>query len=162
MRPRAIAPVALLALSCSASAPPPRPLHSSASVDAGTPAAVTPAVAPPPPDALRAVTATLPGLEPVSADAAPWIPSTALRAGGVHLREQDLLIRQDQFGGDAARRQAKGGGAQIAHRLGQIGIAGRHLAEFHQLEAGRHITRLQRLRSRRLIIAAHQVLTERG
>ncbi|MBP6831774.1 MAG: hypothetical protein KA978_13390 [Deltaproteobacteria bacterium] len=80
MRPRAIAPVALLALSCSASAPPPRPLHSSASVDAGTPAAVTPAVAPPPPDALRAVTATLPGLEPVSADAAPWIPSTALRA----------------------------------------------------------------------------------
>ncbi|TAK25180.1 MAG: hypothetical protein EPO40_22670 [Myxococcaceae bacterium] len=80
MRPSAIAPVALLALSCSATAPPPRPIHTSASVDAGAPAAVTPAVAPPPPDALLAVTAALPGLEPVSADAAPWIASTALRA----------------------------------------------------------------------------------
>lgn len=78
MRPGAIAPVALLALSCSASAPPPRPAAPSTAVDAATPAAAV--VAPPPPDALRTVTAALPGLEPVSADVAPWIPSTALRA----------------------------------------------------------------------------------
>lgn len=80
MRPSAIAPVALLALSCSATAPPPRPIHPGAPVDAGAPDAATPAVAPPPPDALLAVTAALSGLEPVSADAAPWVPPAALRA----------------------------------------------------------------------------------
>ena len=41
---------------------------------------MTPVVAPPPPDARLVVAAALPGLEPVAAEAAPWVPSTVLRA----------------------------------------------------------------------------------
>jgi hypothetical protein len=79
MRRRAIAPVALFALSCSASVPPhPLPLPPGAS----TPDAAAPAVAPapPPPDAVATVAASLPGLEPFAADLAPWVPSTVLGA----------------------------------------------------------------------------------
>ncbi|MDO9016173.1 MAG: hypothetical protein Q8S73_35755 [Deltaproteobacteria bacterium] len=81
MRPRAIVPVALLALSCSATAPPPRPSAPRTPDDAGPPAVVTPAATPtPPPDARLVVAGALAGLEPVAAEAAPWVPPAVLGA----------------------------------------------------------------------------------
>lgn len=77
MRRRAIATVALLALSCQATAPPPPPTPP---VVEAPPPPVAPRPDPPPPDALVVVTAALPGLEPVAAADAPWVPVTALRA----------------------------------------------------------------------------------
>ena len=76
MRPRAIVPVALLALSCRAAAPSPRPRPP---LPPPTPIA-PPAAAPSAPDAVAVVAAALPRLAPVGADAAPWIPSRVLGA----------------------------------------------------------------------------------
>ena len=81
MRPRAIAPVALLALSCSASAPPPLPSVPRTPDAAGTPPAVAPVAAPvPPPDARVVVAGAFAGLQPVAAEAAPWVPPAVLGA----------------------------------------------------------------------------------
>lgn len=81
MRRGAIATVALLALSCRASAPPTRPPAPTPDpiVDAATPP-VAAIVTPPRSDAREAVSATLAGLEPVAAEAAPWVPPSVLRA----------------------------------------------------------------------------------
>lgn len=80
MRPRAIALVALLALSCSATAPPPRPSVPRTPA-AGTPAVVTQVATPaPPPDARVVVAGAFAGLRAVSADAAPWVPPAVLGA----------------------------------------------------------------------------------
>ncbi|MDB4929710.1 MAG: hypothetical protein JWM10_2194, partial [Myxococcaceae bacterium] len=80
MRARAISTVALLVLSCRASAPPTRPPPPLAAPDAGPPPVAAPVVPPPPPDAQLAVASALPGLEAVTAEAAPWVPPTVLRA----------------------------------------------------------------------------------
>ncbi len=76
MRRRAITSVALLALSCQATSPPPAP----APPAAAPPPVVTPPVAPAPPDALVTVTEALSALTPVAALDAPWVPVAALRA----------------------------------------------------------------------------------
>lgn len=79
MRRRAITPVALLALSCQATAPPPATV-SVPPAPATTPVVEAPRPEPPPPDALVTVTAALAGLQPVADADAPWAPVTALRA----------------------------------------------------------------------------------
>ena len=76
------------------------------------------------------------GRAPVQCGADLAAAAGGIRAGCQNRQIQDLVVGDDQFGGNSARRQAKGCCPHITQRLFQVGRVKGHLAHLMPAATG--------------------------